>query len=96
MAPPKRDRVVPGRKPAPRIAPAALGQMQTLRFARKNWILFSSGLGSILIGFIFLGLRDITVAPILLLLGYLVLIPWSFIAKREGDSTSQAGTKEQP
>ena len=54
---------------------------QVLRFERKNWILFTSGLACVALGFLFLRFGDITLAPILLLSGYLVLIPWSLVAR---------------
>ncbi len=57
---------------------------QTLRFTRKNWVLFGSGILAIVLGFGLLALGDITVAPFLLLGGYLVLIPWSLIARPKG------------
>lgn len=54
---------------------------QEIDFRRKNWILFGGGLLSIVLGFILLSTGDITLAPILLLLGYLVLIPWALVAR---------------
>ena len=54
---------------------------QEIDFRRKNWILFGSGLLSIVLGFTLLSTGDITLAPILLLLGYLVLVPWALVAR---------------
>jgi hypothetical protein len=56
---------------------------QTVELHRKNWILLGAGIVCIVLGFIALGLRDITLAPILLLAGYLVLVPWGLVAHRK-------------
>ncbi|MBI4720117.1 MAG: hypothetical protein HY770_02595 [Chitinivibrionia bacterium] len=44
-----------------------------------NWKVFVSGMMSIILGYILLIMSDITIAPILLVLGYCVLIPVSFL-----------------
>lgn len=44
-----------------------------------KWKIFAAGMLSILAGYIFLASADITVAPILLVLGYCILIPLSFL-----------------
>jgi hypothetical protein len=56
---------------------------QTIELHRKNWILLGAGIVCIVLGFIALSMRDITLAPILLLAGYLVLIPWGLVAHRK-------------
>ena len=48
------------------------------RSKRSRW-LFLGGMASIIIGFILLGMNDPYLAPILLVVGYLVLVPLSFI-----------------
>lgn len=63
------------------MAQAQQGQLQTLSLGRKNWILFGAGLAALVLGFGLLALGDITLAPILLLAGYLVLIPWALVAR---------------
>jgi hypothetical protein len=50
-------------------------------FTRKNYILFGVAALVILAGYVALSRGSITLAPILLLLGYLVLIPWGILAK---------------
>lgn len=50
-------------------------------FGRKNYILFIAAAIVILAGYIALSRGSITLAPILLLTGYLVLIPWGILAK---------------
>lgn len=52
-----------------------------LPFGRKNYILFGIGALVIVVGYIALAGGSITLAPILLLLGYLVVIPWAILAK---------------
>ena len=50
-------------------------------FGRKNYMIFGIAALTILAGYIALSKGSITVAPILLLLGYLVLIPIGILAK---------------
>jgi hypothetical protein len=52
-----------------------------LPFGRKNYIIFGLAALVIVAGYIALSRGSITLAPILLLLGYLVLIPWGILAK---------------
>jgi len=62
--------------PKPVTPPAA-----ELPFGRKNYVLFGLGALVIVAGYIALARGSITLAPILLLLGYLVVIPWAILAK---------------
>ena len=50
-----------------------------LPFTSKNYILFAIGLFVIVVGYITLGYGSITLAPILLVLGYCVIIPVAII-----------------
>ncbi len=50
-------------------------------FGKKNYIIFGVAAVVILAGYVLLSKGSITVAPILLLLGYLVLIPMGILAK---------------
>ena len=52
-----------------------------LPFGRKNYVLFGIGALVIVAGYIALAGGSITLAPVLLLLGYLVVIPWAILAK---------------
>jgi hypothetical protein len=52
-----------------------------LPFGRKNYVLFGIGALVIVAGYIALAGGSITLAPILLLLGYLVVIPWAILAR---------------
>lgn len=70
----RRARKAEGRKPAER-------PEVELPFTRKNYILFGLAAITIIAGYLSLSGGSITLAPILLLVGYLVLIPWGILAK---------------
>lgn len=73
---------MPRPTPAPqRTAPAtqAADTEGSLRFTPKNLALLAAGLLSIILGYVLLGNADHTVAPLLLVLGYAVLIPLGII-----------------
>jgi hypothetical protein len=65
-----------GQGPRPSEAPDV-----ELPFGKKNYIIFGLAAVVILAGYISLSKGSITLAPILLLTGYLVLIPWGILAK---------------
>ena len=50
-------------------------------FGKKNYVIFGVAALVILAGYLALSKGSITLAPILLLLGYLVLIPLGILAK---------------
>ena len=50
-------------------------------FGKKNYILFAVAAAVIVAGYVALSRGSITLAPILLLTGYLVLIAWGILAK---------------
>jgi hypothetical protein len=52
-----------------------------LPFGRKNYALFAVAGLIIAAGYVALSRGSITLAPILLLTGYLVVIPWAILAK---------------
>ena len=52
-----------------------------IAFGRKNYIIFAGAAVVIILGYLTLSQGSITLAPILLLTGYLVLIPWGILAK---------------
>lgn len=68
-----------GRK-AP-VAKASEGTGVELPFGRKNYVLFGLAAACIIAGYVTLSRGSITLAPMLLLAGYLVLIPWGIVAK---------------
>ena len=51
----------------------------SLRFTPKNLALLGAGLAAIILGYVLLGAANNTVAPLLLVLGYVVLIPLGII-----------------
>lgn len=50
-------------------------------YGKNNYIMFAIAMVVIIAGFFMLSTGDITVAPILLVIGYLVLIPVSLMMK---------------
>ena len=62
-------------------------------FMRKNWTLAAAGLASILIGYVCLrippaeGFLSLTLAPVLLVAGYCVLIPWAILARDQTEES---------
>jgi hypothetical protein len=67
------------KKPAPK--GRMIANTDTLPFGKKNRILFASGFFIILLGFFLLSRNSITLAPLLLVLGYCVIIPLAIILK---------------
>ena len=57
-----------------------------LRFGTRNYAALGAALASILIGFALLSRGSITAAPILLVLGYCVLVPYGLITGRNRTS----------
>jgi hypothetical protein len=51
----------------------------SLRFTPKNLALLGAGLAAIILGYVLLGGANNTLAPLLLVLGYAVLIPLGII-----------------
>ena len=81
-------------KPAPKIK-AETGPI----FGKQNYILFAVGLLVIIAGFIFLGTGDTVFAPILLVLGYCVIIPIAIIIKdkkKEPEAPSAFQSTDRP
>jgi hypothetical protein len=75
-------------KTKPQVKPAVKAREKSvLPFTRKNYFLFAIGLLVIVIGYVTLGYGSITLAPILLVLGYCVIIPLAIII---------GGGKEKP
>jgi hypothetical protein len=62
-----------GRKRAPQVA------KEHLPLDRENLVIFGIALGVIVVGYLFLASGSITLAPILLVLGYCVLVPVAII-----------------
>lgn len=51
----------------------------TVRFSLQNWILLAAGLVSIVVGYVLLNGGSVDLAPALLVLGYVILIPLGII-----------------
>jgi len=51
------------------------------KFSKKNTMFFGIGLILVIIGFILLAAGDITLAPIVLVVGYLVFFPLGILLK---------------
>ena len=76
----------PARKPAPGRAAGGraarpLHPHDEVKLGRRNWIAFGVALLVIVVGYIFLANGSITIAPILLVLGYCVLVPYAILAR---------------
>ena len=78
MANAAESRRKPRRGPGTKSAEA---QSVEIAFGRRNYIIFAVAAAVILAGYLALSRGSITLAPILLLTGYLVLIPWGILAK---------------
>jgi hypothetical protein len=57
-----------------------------LPFTRKNYYIFAVGLATIIIGYIALAKGSITLAPVLLVLGYCAIIPIAILYRGESDA----------
>ena len=44
-----------------------------------RWKIFLGGLAAIVAGYVLMAVNDITIAPVLLVLGYCVLVPLAFL-----------------
>ena len=53
--------------------------MADAKLHKFRWKYFGAGLLAIVMGFVLLAMNDITFAPILLVLGYCVLVPLAFL-----------------
>ena len=63
-----------------------------LPFGKKNYLLFVLGILVIVLGYIALGSGSITLAPILLVLGYCVIIPLSIIIRDKKEEKPEEPT----
>jgi hypothetical protein len=63
------------RKKGKKIAP------RRLAFTRRNWLIFCAGIITISVGFYVLSKGSTTLAPILLVFGYCVVVPLAILLK---------------
>lgn len=72
-----------------------MAQRGDLPFTRKNWTLAAAGLAVILLGYVFLrippaeGFFSLTLAPVLLVVGYCVLIPMAILVRDQSASNGE-------
>jgi xanthine/uracil permease len=59
-------------------------------FGRNNYLFLGIGIFLVIVGFIFLGTGDITIAPILLVLGYCVAIPIGILLQPKKDEKADS------
>ncbi len=78
MTPPKKSKK--GVKPEP-------------DFTRNNYLILGIGLFFIIVGFVFLGFGDITISPILLVLGYCVIIPLGILFPKKKEKHEEHGSE---
>ena len=64
---------------AKKTSPSNAGQPAALRFTRVNAYLGAGGLGALTLGYWLLAQGSITIAPLLLVLAYVVLLPLAII-----------------
>jgi len=73
-----------------------ISQKAGLPFGTRNWRMFFFGLGVILIGYIFLsippaqGVFSLTLAPILLVAGYCIVIPVAILLRDRRESETRS------
>lgn len=71
--------------------------VENLSFTRRNYLLFGIGLLAIIIGYIVMATgetysyQSLTIAPIILLIGYLVVIPIALLYRKK-DRTGKSDT----
>lgn len=67
-----------------------------VKLGRRNLTLLAIALGVIVIGYVFLAIGSITIAPLLLVAGYCVLLPWAILAREPGIPGHAAGVASSP
>jgi hypothetical protein len=65
-----------------------------IEFGKRNYIILGIGLLLIIVGFLFLAGGDITISPILLVVGYCVVIPLGILFPKDKESTGQLGANK--
>jgi len=65
----------------------------SLGFTSSNYIIFAVGIAFVIIGFIALKLGSLNLAPILLVLGYCVIIPVAIMYRRKKDGPEGSVTE---
>ena len=63
-------------------------------YGTKNYIFFAMAIIVIIIGFVTLGQGSITLAPLLLVVGYCILLPIALIIKGKPEENSQSSNTD--
>jgi hypothetical protein len=75
-------------------------QQSRLVLLKRNYMLLAAGVASIVIGFVLLASKEISLSPALLVLGYCVLIPagflWEHVPAKEGQGQQPAQGQPGP
>jgi hypothetical protein len=80
-------RRAPGGGETPRRPRIDSGEEAHIPWGKRNFLILSAGAGAVVLGFIFLAVGDKVFSPILIVGGYLGLIPWGILAAdRKGRS----------
>lgn len=70
-------------------------EFQTLDLGPRNWRILAAGVASVVAGFLILAwTRDTVFAPILLVGGYLGLIPWGLVARPGSQGSEDSPVSE--
>ena len=64
-------------------------------FNKRNFAFLGIGLAVIILGFVFLAFGDITIAPILLVLGYCVVIPIGILLPKSRNEAEQVEAEKE-
>jgi len=65
-------------------------------WTKTNYMLLGAGILLIIVGFLFLGFGDITIAPVLLVLGYCVVIPLGILyPKKNGEQDNLVAERDE-
>jgi hypothetical protein len=70
---------MPRKTVSTRTSASPTSETGALRFSLWNWVLLGAGLVAVVIGFVLLARGSVAAAPLVLMLGFLVLIPWGII-----------------
>jgi uncharacterized membrane protein HdeD (DUF308 family) len=60
-------------------------------FGRNNWLILAVAVAVIILGFVALAYGSMTIAPIMLVLGYCVLLPLGIMVGKDKKSESEGG-----
>ena len=70
-------------------SPRGQAAVPAARIGRRNILLFVAGLGAVVLGYLILSMGGESLATLLLVGGYLVLVPYAILAGGRGSSAAQ-------